>query len=424
MSEFLAPLNYRRAKETLRALAFYTAYTPEGAARVQALLRENYPLVFARTEQKTFACGALVLELAGADITDPLVFVSHLDALRCREPIVATSAPFTAPLQRAHVVALLEALDALLQSGYRPGGELFLALSMDGLSGGEGARAMADYLRMRGVKPCFVLDHGGYMTRAAFRRYLPPGAPLALIGVTEKGWLEGRVDTALPQSGDERAAARPLNVLLGSGNRLAVRPRRAALCKASEMMLATLSRHAPLPLSLLLARPRLSFPLLRALWHKRAVMAQFFISELTVTGIGTQGEPGRSPTAATLTFTQLTVPGRPLSWWKARLRHRAERGGARLDFTLQHDSSPPSPAHGAAWDALETAIEILFERAVIVPCLSPSVTDARFYAGLGGGVYRFSPFMAGGEEALRGECAVTDPALQTAVQFFRQMLSV
>ena len=27
-------------------------------------------------------------------------------------------------------------------------------------------------------------------------------------------------------------------------------------------------------------------------------------------------------------------------------------------------------------------------------------------------------------EALRGECAVSDPALQTAVQFFRQMLSV
>ena len=38
MSEFLAPLDYRRAKDTLRALDAYTAYTPEGAAFVTALL--------------------------------------------------------------------------------------------------------------------------------------------------------------------------------------------------------------------------------------------------------------------------------------------------------------------------------------------------------------------------------------------------
>ena len=69
MSEFLAPLDYRRAKDTLRALDFYTAYTPEGAKRVTALLRERYPMVFARTEQKTFANDALLLEMSGANIT-------------------------------------------------------------------------------------------------------------------------------------------------------------------------------------------------------------------------------------------------------------------------------------------------------------------------------------------------------------------
>ena len=37
MSEFLAPLDYRRARDTLRSLDFYTAYTPEGAERVRGL---------------------------------------------------------------------------------------------------------------------------------------------------------------------------------------------------------------------------------------------------------------------------------------------------------------------------------------------------------------------------------------------------
>ena len=52
------------------------------------------------------------------------------------------------------------------------------------------------------------------------------------------------------------------------------------------------------------------------------------------------------------------------------------------------------------------------------------MTDGRFYTGLRGNVYRFSPFLLNAQEALRGECALTEGALQTAVQFFRQMLSV
>lgn len=424
MSEFLAPLDYRRAKETLRALGFYTAFTPDGAARVTALLAQRYPAVFAHMECKAFERGAFVLQLPGANSTDPLVFVSHLDSLSLREPITLTSVPFTAPLQRAHVVALLEALDALLQNGYQPGGDLYIALSMDGLSGGAGARAIADYLRKRAISPCYVLDHGGHVTHAAFRRYLPPGAPLALIGVTEKGWLQGRVDAALPPGGEERGAAKPLDMLLKGGSRLAFRPRRTSLCKASELMLSEIARHAPFLLRLLLRRPRLTFPLLRAHWRGRAIMAQFFESELTVTGISTQGEPSRSPTAAALTFTQLTAPGKPLSNWKLRLRRRVERPGVQMTFTVENESSAVSRVGGAAWDALETAIEILFERAVIAPCLSPGVTDGRFYENLGDRVYRFSPFLLNGGEALRGECTVDDAALQTAVQFFRQMLSV
>ena len=295
---------------------------------------------------------------------------------------------------------------------------------MDGLGAGEGAKAMADYLTRRKITPCFVLDHGGYVTRAAFRRYLPAGAPLALIGITEKGRLDGRVIAPSVPVGEDRGAARPLNVLLKSGSSLSLHPRRASLCRASEMMLSRIARHAPLPRRLLLQYPRLTFPLLKAMWRKRAILSQFFTSELTVTGVRTQGEPSRSPTAAELSFSLQSVPGRPLGWWEARLRRKAERNGATLAVTLKDEASALSRTTGEAWDALETAVEILFERAVIAPCLSPCVTDGRYYSTLQGKAYRFSPFLLSAENALRGECAVDDAALQTAVQFFRQMLSV
>ena len=187
MSEFLAPLNYGRARDVLRRLSGYSAYTPQGAAQALGVLRESYPLVFDKLESKQFDNGAVLMEMPGASSTAPLVFVSHLDAAGT-EAVAADSPhemPISVPLSRAHVAALLEALEGLLGEGYQPGGDLLLALSMDGLSGGAGARSIAAHLKARSLSPCFVLDHGGYATMEAFRTYLPKNAPLALIGICE-----------------------------------------------------------------------------------------------------------------------------------------------------------------------------------------------------------------------------------------------
>ena len=333
--------------------------------------------------------------------------------------------PMSVPLSRAYLVSLLEALEELLRDGYRPGGDLMLALSMDGLSGGEGAKSIAAHLKARSVTPCFVLDYGGYVTMDAFRTLLPAGAPLALIGVTEKGILQGSVvaDEAV-RSRRGREDRQPLPELLRCGARLTRHPRRASLCNASEQMLRALGLKAPISKRFWLSHPRLAFPLMRVFWRGRSVMRQFFLSELSAYAISAPGMPDAPADCATLKFCQSIVPGRKTARLKHHLRRLVKNDDLRLEYTFDGDASQRSEPKGEAWDALETAIEIQFERAAIVPCLSPFVTDGRFYAPLGGRVYRFSPFLLTGEEALCGECSITDGALQTAVQFFRSMLSV
>ena len=210
MSEFLAPLNYGRARDVLRRLSGYSAYTPQGAAQALGVLRESYPLVFDKLESKQFDNGAVLMEMPGASSTAPLVFVSHLDAAGT-EAVAADSPhemPISVPLSRAHVVALLEALEGLLGEGYQPGGDLLLALSMDGLSGGAGARSIAAHLKARSLSPCFVLDHGGYATMEAFRTYLPKNAPLALIGICEKGEIQGEMTADREVSSSSTGRAR------------------------------------------------------------------------------------------------------------------------------------------------------------------------------------------------------------------------
>ena len=280
MSEFLAPLNYGRARDVLRRLSDYSAYTPQGAAQALDVLRESYPLTFQKLESKMFDNGAVLMEMPGANTTAPLVFVSHLDAAQAESAPAAGphEMPISVPLSRAHVVALLEALEGLLGEGYQPGGDLLLALSMDGMSGGAGAKSIAAHLKARSLSPCFVLDHGGYATMEAFRTYLPKNAPLALIGICEKGEIQGRMTADREVSSRPgRERARPVDELLRAGARLTRRPRRARLCAASETMLSELGKKAPLLQRWLVRRPRLTFPLMWLLWRKRSVFHQFFV---------------------------------------------------------------------------------------------------------------------------------------------------
>ena len=427
MSEFLAPINYDRSRDVLRQLHFYTRYTPDGAQRALEVLSQRYPTVFERMEKKTFVNGAVLLEMTGGSATGPLVFVSHLDAPMDEDAADCVhELPMSVAVSRAHLVALLEALEALLNEGYCPGGDLMLALSMDGLSGGAGAAAMAAHLKARSVVPCFVLDYGGYVTMDAFRTYLPKGAPLALVGITEKGELHGEL------TADEAVCARkgcahlrPVDELLRAGRRLVRRPWHAALCNASEQMLVALGKKAPFLQRQLVSHPRRTFPLIKFLWRRRAIMRQFFFSERTVYGLSAKGTPQDPARAATLRFTQTLIPGQKTADYHHHLRDLAKNPDLKLSFPVENDSGVRSEASGEAWDALCTAVEIQFDRVVIVPCLSPYPTDARFYSQLEGGrVYRFSPFMVTGDEALSAMCTVTDGALQTAVQFFRSMLSV
>lgn len=425
MSEFLAPLNYDRAREALRRLSAYGGYDEKKAEEALAVLRECYPLVFSKTERKSFPKGSILFQLQGANVTEPLIFTGHLDVPDGQATWMApdlSDMPLSVPLSRAHVVALLEALEELLRDGYRPGGDLFLALSMDGLSGAEGARAMAGHLRRLKLDPCFVLDYGGYATMESFRSYLPKNAPLALIGIAEKGLLMGELqaeESRLP------AGESPLARLLQGGARLTRRPGRAALCAASRQMLTAISRKTPdLLQRLIVGRPGLFFPLLRCRWHGRSVYRQFFLSELTVYHLAAYGEPASPARRGVLRFRQTVIPGQKTSRIRRRLRRRLRDDGLQFRADVEYEHSRLSETGGAAWDALETAIEIQFERAVIAPCLCPYVTDGRFYADMGERVYRFSPFMVTGEEALSGLCTVTSASLQTAVQFFRSMLSV
>lgn len=220
--------------------------------------------------------------MPGASSTSPLVFVSHLDAAGT-EAVAADSPhemPISVPLSRAHVVALLEALEGLLGEGYQPGGDLLLALSMDGLSGGGGrpehrrAPEGAQPVALLCAGPRRICHHGGVPHLPAQKR--AAGADRHL----RKGRDPGRDDRGPGGEQPPRPRTRPPRGRAAARGRASHAPSAPArLCAASETMLSELGKKAPLLQRWLVRRPRVTFPLMRVLWRKRSVFHQFFVSE-------------------------------------------------------------------------------------------------------------------------------------------------
>ncbi len=84
------------------------------------------------------------------------------------------------------VLAQLEAVELLLGEGYQPERTVYLAFGEDEEVGGRsGAARIADLLATRGVELEYVLDEGGGVVTGV----LPLTAPVALVGIAEKGYI-------------------------------------------------------------------------------------------------------------------------------------------------------------------------------------------------------------------------------------------
>lgn len=164
-------------------------------------LERSFPRVHRRLKRERFSGYSLLYTWPGSDPSArPVLWLAHSDVV----PVEAGGArwaqpPFSGVVVDGYVwgrgamddkgqtLAMLEALEHLLSTGFRPRRTLLLAIGHDEEVGGHrGAKVMAAALASRGVRPQFVLDEGLVITRN-----MVPGVkrPVAVVGIAEKGYL-------------------------------------------------------------------------------------------------------------------------------------------------------------------------------------------------------------------------------------------
>ena len=136
-----------------------------------SLLAELFPLVHTHCEKHVFE-GSLLFKWAGRGEADPIILMSHQDVVEAGGKW--EHEPFSGDIDetgrvwgrgtvdtKASLFCIFTALEELIERGFVPAGDVYIASSCTEEISGSGAPTTVAYLKSQGVKPSLVLDEGG-----------------------------------------------------------------------------------------------------------------------------------------------------------------------------------------------------------------------------------------------------------------------
>jgi carboxypeptidase PM20D1 len=431
----------RIADELGAAVAIPTVSLPSGGdaeafERLRDLLRAQYPRVHATLELELVGEHAMLLRWRGRDAARaPIILTAHLDVVPVEPGTEAdwTQPPFSGVQQdgfvwgrgamddKLGVIGLLHATERLIESGFEPGRDVWLAFGHDEeVGGGEGAQRIAAVLAERGVHAELLLDEGG----AVVEGILPGIArPVALVGIAEKGLASFELTTHA--EGGHSSMPRKNGAIIRLSRalvRVEEHPMPAALRGPARAMIERLTPELGFGPRLALANLwLLEAPLRWALARNPATDAILRTTTApTILAAGSADNVLAANARAVVNFRIL--PGDTVADVEAHLHDVIDDDGVEVKCLARcWDPSPTSRTDSAAYAALERAILWTWPEAVVTPSLVVGATDARHYAAVADDVYRFLPLRL--NEVDRARLHGTDERVATgdllaAVRFY------
>lgn len=389
----------------------------EAFVALHAWLAARYPQAHAALRRERVGTHSLLYTWTGRDDSaPPMMLMAHQDVV----PIAPgterdwQAEPFAGTVRdgfvwgrgawddKGNLVAMMEAVERLAAAGFRPRRTVYLAFGHDEEVGGErGAALVAAQLKQRGVRLEFVLDEGLLITEGVLKGL---DAPLALIGVAEKGYAN-LVMTAHGTPG--HGSMPPRETAIGSlANALAAlqgRPMPAEIRGVAAEMFATIAPEmAPVP-RLLLSNLWLFGPLVRMQLEQGPSTNAMLRTTIAPTVLAAGQKVNTLPGEAQARLNVRLLPGDRLDDVIAH----AGRVVAQPSVTIvpaegaRSEASPVSPTDAPGYRLIESTVRGLFPGTVVAPGLMIGATDSRHMLGVADHVYRFSPVRARAEDLPR-----------------------
>jgi carboxypeptidase PM20D1 len=414
---------------------------------LHAWLMDRFPLLHTKLKREEVGKFGLLFTWEGSDPkARPIALLAHQDVV----PIAPgtekdwAAEPFSGERKngfvwgrgawddKANLVSQAHAIELLLQSGFQPARTIYLAFGADEEVGGRrSAGIIAALLKSRGVRLEFVLDEGLLITEGVV-----PGltAPLALIGIAEKGYSSIRLrisatpgHASMPPSPGTSA----IGMLSRALQRLDEEQLPAHLQGVSREMFETIAPEMHGFNRVALSNLWLFEPLVRRQLEQRPSSNAMLrtTTALTVVQAGNKDNvlPGRAE--ATINFRLLPGDKRAAVLEHVRQTVKRALGHERFELEVIKGGSEPSrisPTAAPSYVLLNRVLRETFPGTVVGPGLMVAATDTRHYVDIADNVYRFSPVRARAEDLARFHGTnerISETNLVEMVRFYHRLLS-
>lgn len=386
-------------------------------AAFHAFLERSYPRMRSALVRERINGHSLLYEWRGSDPSlKPILLLAHQDVVPV-DPASRdkwTRAPFSGAIADGYIwgrgtiddkgglMAVHEAVEALLAEGFKPVRTVYLAFGHDEEVGGrQGAAMISQALAGRGVRLESVLDEGQVVTSG-----IVPGfeRPVALIGIAEKGYLslELRVES---EGGHSSMPPRhtAVGILAAAIARLEAAPFPAGLPEPVKRQFAYLGPEQGWARRLLFSNLWLFSPLVRAQMEKSPSTAAMLRTTIAPTMLEGSIKENVLPMRARAVVNFRVLPGSRTDDVIAKVGTAIAdpRVKVATTGTSLSEPSPVADTDSEAFARLHRAVSATFPDAIVAPSLVLGATDTRHFIGIADNLFRFLPARLAREDLKR-----------------------
>ena len=293
---------------------------------------------------------------------------------------------------KASLIALLEAVERLLEESFKPSQTIYLAFGHDEEVGGsKGAAEIAKYLKSKDVQAAMTLDEGGFLAEN-----MVPGIdkPIAMVNLAEKGFAsfnlivktQGGHSSQPPKENTIGMLAQAIVDL--ENNQLPYK-----LVKPIDYQLEYIGAALPFFKKLAFANPWL--------FEKRILESLNAHTTTAATIIEGGVKNNVIPTLASATINFRILPGETIASVKQHIESSISDKIEVVTVGFLTNPSPVSSIDSDAYTILEKTIRSMFPNSIVVPGLVGGGTDARYFYEISDDVYRFYPIRVQPESMTR-----------------------
>ena len=405
------------------------------------LLVESYPRVHATLERETVGDYSLLYTWRGRNPERrPILLLAHMDVV----PVAPGSEsswlhpPFSGDIadgfiwgrgtldDKVSVLAILEAIERLLADGFTPERTVYIAFGHDEeVDGLQGAGKIAEVLGDRGVELGFTLDEGDIIAHD-----IVPGvaSPVALLGVTEKGYLALKLRAGTEECGHASMPPRTTAIgrLAGSIHGLESNPMAANLAPPVTDMFDRLASEMSFMLRLAVTNRWLFSSLVTSRLSESCATDAAIRTTTAVTKFSGGVKANVLPCAAEAIVDFRILPSDSIASVTAHVREVID--DPLIEFSQHGAANEPPPLSDISsmgFQAVQTAVRQIFPDALAAPHLAIGATDSKHYAGIAKNNYRFLPIRLGPDGTARLHGANERIALENyseVIRFYIQLL--